>query len=260
MNKSKKTRQEKGITLIALIITIIVLLILAVVAIRAVQGEGIVAHAKNARAEYAQKAEEENTTLEEYISKIESNIPNGDGAGTVSVAYTTGQIVMVGTEKFYVMADSDETQDKITLLAFECIDTENLVQSASANTIAFSETNYWASDFTSSPYDLIETGAPDASHYAAKAAYDYGAKLGGIGRLMTFNEGTSLTSKYGPMIYGTAKGGLVYWLRTSYDGDEWVCIILGDMDGWETRKCTNDEDCCVRPVVEISKSKVSLVS
>lgn len=58
---------NSGITLIVLIITIVVLLILAVVAIRAVQGDGIIAHAKNASDNYNQAQADENATLEDYL-------------------------------------------------------------------------------------------------------------------------------------------------------------------------------------------------
>ena len=71
----RKTKEQKGITLIALIITIIVLLILAVVAIGAVQNDGIINHAKNAREEYGKAGVNENTIIEEYFSKIEQNAP-----------------------------------------------------------------------------------------------------------------------------------------------------------------------------------------
>ena len=42
----RRTKAQKGITLVALIITIIVLLILAVVTINAVVDDGIIKHAK----------------------------------------------------------------------------------------------------------------------------------------------------------------------------------------------------------------------
>ena len=71
----RKTKSQKGITLIALIITIIVLLILAVVAIGAVQNDGVINHAKNARDEYEKAGANENTTLEGYLDKIEDNLP-----------------------------------------------------------------------------------------------------------------------------------------------------------------------------------------
>ena len=78
MNKTKKkSRMEKGITLVALIITIIVLLILAMVTINAVMDDGIIRHAKHATNEYEKKTDEENTILDSYLAKIEENIPGG---------------------------------------------------------------------------------------------------------------------------------------------------------------------------------------
>ena len=65
---------EKGITLVALIITIIVLLILAVVAIRAISNDGIISHAKNARAEYEKTQAEEQTQLQNYLNVLNENI------------------------------------------------------------------------------------------------------------------------------------------------------------------------------------------
>ena len=66
----RKTKTQKGITLIALIITIIVLLILAVVAIGAVTNDGIINYAKNAREEYGKAQNNETTTLQGYLDKI----------------------------------------------------------------------------------------------------------------------------------------------------------------------------------------------
>ena len=69
----KRTKAEKGITLVALIITIIVLLILAVVAIRAVQGEGIIAKAKKAKNTHTEAEQNENDIFEEYEYKLEAS-------------------------------------------------------------------------------------------------------------------------------------------------------------------------------------------
>ena len=71
----RKTKEQKGITLIALIITIIVLLLLAVVAISAVQDDGIINYAKNAREDYGKAGVNENTILEGYLDKIADNLP-----------------------------------------------------------------------------------------------------------------------------------------------------------------------------------------
>ena len=59
----KKTKLEKGITLIALIITIIVLLILAVVTIGAVQKSKIISHAQKAKNDYTTPQEKEQKGL-----------------------------------------------------------------------------------------------------------------------------------------------------------------------------------------------------
>ena len=69
----RKTKTQKGITLVALIITIIVLLILAVVAIGAVQNDGIINYAKNARDSYKTAQDEESSTLSNYLDKINEN-------------------------------------------------------------------------------------------------------------------------------------------------------------------------------------------
>ena len=55
------------------------LLILAVVAIGAVQNDGIIGHAKNAREEYGKAQVNENTTLENYLEKLEENLPGDNG-------------------------------------------------------------------------------------------------------------------------------------------------------------------------------------
>ena len=77
----QKLKRNKGITLIALILTIIVLLILAVVAINAVKGDGIIAHAKNAKTDYTKAQKNEEDMLTQYEYEIEKS------QGTVTVAY-----------------------------------------------------------------------------------------------------------------------------------------------------------------------------
>lgn len=254
----KKSKTQKGITLVALIITIIVLLILAVVAIRAVQGDGIIAHAKNARDSYNQAQIEENGTIQNYVDYITGQIgPNSD-----NVAYTVGQKVMVGTEKFYVMADSDATQDKVTLLSFENIDTTNLVQSASAEKVAFSSESYWKEGIGN---DIVEPETIPGSHIAAKAAYDYGAKLKGTGRLMTYREANTLSSINSAMLYGTETTNkyLSFWLGTS---ETTLCVWNvdgknGDLSYADYTKYDEfgfGDGFGVRPIVEVLKSKVSL--
>ena len=70
----KKTRSEKGITLIALVITIVILIILSVVAINATFGEsGLISQAEKA-VEYQANAEASDSKIlsdaEDYIEGI----------------------------------------------------------------------------------------------------------------------------------------------------------------------------------------------
>ena len=57
--------------------------------------------------------------------------------------YIIGEEVKIGEESFYVIADDNE---KVILLTKENIDAINLVQSASAGAVDFSNTKYWSSE------------------------------------------------------------------------------------------------------------------
>ena len=85
----KKTKFEKGITLIALIITIVVLLILAVVTIGAVQDSGIIGHAQNAASGYNDEKSKEESAISGYESLIDSKLPGGSNDPNTSVPATT---------------------------------------------------------------------------------------------------------------------------------------------------------------------------
>ena len=78
----RKTKDQKGITLIALIITIIVLLILAVVTISAVTGDGIINHAENARDAYRRGMEAENSVLKTYEDYLAAASGKASGSNT----------------------------------------------------------------------------------------------------------------------------------------------------------------------------------
>ena len=64
----RKTKEQKGITLVALIITIVVLLILAVTAIGALQESGIILHTQNAARDYNEAQGNENSAIQGYDS------------------------------------------------------------------------------------------------------------------------------------------------------------------------------------------------
>ena len=70
----KRTKMQKGITLIALIITIIILLILAVVTIGSIKDSNIITYAQKASTEYEAKKDEEESIIFEYEDFIGVNI------------------------------------------------------------------------------------------------------------------------------------------------------------------------------------------
>ena len=73
-----KTKQEKGITLIALIITIVVLLVLAAVAISSIKNDGIISKAQDVTNKYNEAQTSEKNMLDEYLNYLE---PNGGTSG-----------------------------------------------------------------------------------------------------------------------------------------------------------------------------------
>ena len=66
----KKTKAQKGITLIALIITIVVLLILAAVAIGSIQNDGILSYTENVVNKYNQSQRDEQGVLDQYLGYL----------------------------------------------------------------------------------------------------------------------------------------------------------------------------------------------
>jgi len=87
----KKTKMEKGITLIALIITIVVLLILAAVAIAAIQNENILSHANNAAVKYNQAVQNEQDTLGGYLNFLDNLGGSGNGTGGTTQTVETSK-------------------------------------------------------------------------------------------------------------------------------------------------------------------------
>lgn len=88
----KKTKMEKGITLIALIITIVVLLILAVVTIGAIRESSIITHAQNAKNTYNEEQIKEEIELfnTEYLMNNKKNMQDATKERMVEICKETG--------------------------------------------------------------------------------------------------------------------------------------------------------------------------
>ncbi len=121
----RKNKGQKGITLIALIITIIVLLILAVVAIQAVKGDGILAHAKNARDKWEEAQKNEEIALDQLTDSLKGQTTRGYNeekkvnapelkTGMVPVKYDTDHWVVTTKDdpEWYNYLDTDLTIDE----------------------------------------------------------------------------------------------------------------------------------------------------
>ena len=127
MYKMKRTKTQKGITLIALIITIIVLLILAVVAIGALQNTGIITHAKNASSETTIAQEKEQITLGVSGWKVEKHTPTTHTFKSYITEVLTNEAVVTGEEAGplevkFIKTDREVQNSKVpysSLLEFE---------------------------------------------------------------------------------------------------------------------------------------------
>lgn len=85
----KKTKIQKGITLIALIITVVLLLILAAVTIGSIKENDLIGYAQNATEEYEEKQNEEQGKVAEYKEQIKDIL----GASNVTGKAEVGTIV-----------------------------------------------------------------------------------------------------------------------------------------------------------------------
>ena len=183
---------------------------------------------------------------------MSSNINKGSGA----IEYEIGQAVQVNGEWFYVIEDSYVEQPNVLLMTKENIDTLSLVQSSTSKGVPFSEEQYWEGLTLTYPYDLNEKNLPDISRFALRAAYDYGTKIGGKGRLLTYDEAKKLFDKHKDILFGidTANGELTYWLGTACKV-ELIYVIEPSINN-VGMAVNSGFSCGIRPVVEISKKLI----
>ena len=106
----KKTKTQKGITLIALIITIVVLMILSVVTINSVKDGGIITHAQNAATAYNKAQTDEMAALDKYADQITLSQPQiGEVKNQDGEALEVGEFIKYG-EDIYAVLYNDATE------------------------------------------------------------------------------------------------------------------------------------------------------
>ena len=192
--------------------------------------------------------------------------------------FTSGDEVNLGDEKFFVISDDGTT---VTLLAKYCLNiygTEQLLENedwygsdyAYGYGKYFSKTTYWASDFTTSPFDLqtetmiakartdgnVELNASQIYFYdvgeegvpnVMNTLHNYGLlKRVRTYRLMTYDEAYTILSGSNSTLKEILTGtwndgtqptemGLVWWLGDAYDSDG-IWSIYGGNAYWADDK------------------------
>lgn len=107
-----KLKKQNGITLVALIITVIILLILAVVAIRAVQGDGIIAYAKNARDAQQETQDKEAILLALNEWKIVSETSDKTLESFMKEKFGTDKVTANGDELTVILENGNQYKVK----------------------------------------------------------------------------------------------------------------------------------------------------
>ena len=117
MKTKLKSKQEKGITLIALVVTIVVLLILAGVSISLVlNNNGVISKSKDARDQYAEAQTNEEKHFNEVTDWIDTKVGDTTGGSVTEIEGVTipdGYYYVGGTKaKGLVISDAEADNEK----------------------------------------------------------------------------------------------------------------------------------------------------
>ena len=198
---------------------------------------------------------------------------------SVYLAYSVGEEVEVGGERFFVIEDSDENNSMVKLLAKYCLNQTGTAQQNAGVGRQFSSSNYWSDDVGTTVNVVLNL---QSTSMVTKARMDntwdvngttvinaiissqeYGTAKGGAGRLMTYAEATTIGSNIDWMRgqggdYYPVNSYLLWWLGSA--GSERAVWTVDGRDGnmYYYRYTANDIG--VRPVLEISKDRVTKLS
>ena len=206
-----KTKEMKGITLVALVVTIVVLLILAGVSINLVLGNnGIITKAKEAQRKSAEASQNDLIGMNELAQQLEEQIngsAGGSGAGTKVPAEATAE-----TAPYF--PDNTFTKKEGT------IDTGLVIQDASGNeyvwvvvprtTAVYATTGLGKTTFTDADYTNIETDLKNyTSTYVTEEGYSdtYTADTDNVG---WFADATAYNNLKNSMLKSVYENGGFY--------------------------------------------------
>ena len=139
--------------------------------------------------------------------------------------HKVGDEVTYKGEPFFVIADKGTTYE---LLAKYVLNSAATKQENADTDCKFSTSNYWKGETlpSSSPYLYLNTylAVRNDSGSAVYKANNYAKSLGAIGgRLLTYEEATSLHSSYKDIINVTYGNSKYYWLGSArFKNDVWL--------------------------------------
>ena len=219
-----------------------------------------------------------NATEPEYKSDGTTTVTMGKKTITLYAVWKfvglSGQDLSIGEEvtcegeDFFVIEASPASNGNVKLISkFNLNQTGTAQQNANTSTTSciFSDSKYWSGNSE----NLNTNSAPAGSAYQKAKAY--GAAKGGIGRLMTYDEANALKYANTKILYGKNIGVvddyLNYWLGTSIpnDGSSGYVWHINGLSGTSAGGVGDfgyhiynyNVDYGIRPVIEISKSKVT---
>ena len=264
-------KKVKGISLVVLAITIVILMIMTGTVVLLVNNNDIINTSKNVTDVYNESVNEEKDTFTDLSGLM-------DAYTGINRAYAIGDEVIVGGESFYVIKDSAESEETITVLAKYNLNMLGTVQAENATcedtSCAFSSANYWQDarnayiNWNNMKLD-ISTVKRNSTGDAITKAKDYAStKYGTNGRLLTYEEATELKNNYSDIIWGKANQQgensdtyyLSYWLcSASQDEANNVYCVNGYVEVINNHSYDNIASYGVRPVMTVPKRIVRLV-
>ena len=232
-------------------------MILAGISIASLTQTGLFEKAKDAKQKSENAQAEENATLENYMAQIDEIT----GGKKTNKAYNVGDEVTIGTESFYVIEASDANTETVKLLAKYNLNKAGTEQAPDANygdtACAFSAAGGFSADEDLNENATVLADTTSAVYKANAYAKTCGATKG---RLLTYTEANNLKASYGDMIWGkanTQRDGnyLRYWLGSANDV-YFLWDVEGNRENVDYLSFVSSDSCGVRPVIEISKSKI----